>query len=522
MDNMTSVKNRYQSLELQREVYLERARESSKLTIPTLIPEESTGSHTRFSTPYQGIGARGVNNLSAKLLLALLPPNAPFFRLRIQDFVIKELDQDESMKTDIETGLGEIERAIQTNIETSADRVAIFEALKHLIVGGNVLLYVADNGLRVFHLDRYVIRRDPMGNVQEIITRETLSPRTLTPEVAKLIAGQITEDEKTIELFTYVCRKGNKFEVYQEVKGIIIPSSKGKFDVDKTPFIPLRWNRIDGEDYGRGFVEEYLGDLQSLEGLTQAIVEGSSASAKVLFMVAPNGTTRASSIAQSPNGAIIEGSAQDISVLQVNKFADFRIAYDTMQRIEQRLQYAFLLNASVQRNAERVTAEEIRFMAEELEDTLGGTYAMLSQEFQLPFIQRKMSIMQKNKELPELPKTVSPQIVTGLEALGRGNDKNKLVNFIQTLGQFLGAEVVQKYVNIDDAISRLATADGIDTKGLVKTKEELMAEEQQQMMAMQQQQAMSKGIDVAGNVAGNVDPNSLDPQAIAEAINQAT
>ena len=96
--NQTSVKNRYQSLELQREVYLERARESSKLTIPTLIPEESTGSHSRFATPYQGIGARGVNNLSAKLLLALLPPNAPFFRLRIQDFVIKDLEQNESMK----------------------------------------------------------------------------------------------------------------------------------------------------------------------------------------------------------------------------------------------------------------------------------------------------------------------------------------------------------------------------------------------------------------------------------------
>jgi len=520
MNEMTSVKNRYQSLELQREVYLERARESSKLTIPTLIPEESTGSHSRFATPYQGIGARGVNNLSAKLLLALLPPNAPFFRLRIQDFVIKDLEQNESMKTDIETGLGEIERAVQTNIETSADRVAVFEALKHLIVGGNVLLYVAEEGLRVFHLDRYVISRDPMGNVQEIITRETLSPRTLSPEIAKLIGGQLEDDEKTLELFTYVCRKGNKFEVYQEIKGVIIPSSRGTFPVDKSAYIPLRWNRIDGESYGRGFVEEYLGDLQSLEGLTQAIVEGSSASAKVLFMVAPNGTTRASSIAQSPNGAIIEGSAQDISVLQVNKFADFRIAYDTMQRIEQRLQYAFLLNASVQRDAERVTAEEIRFMAEELEDTLGGTYAMLSQEFQLPFIARKMAIMQKKKELPVLPKTVIPQIVTGLEALGRGNDKNKLVNFIQTLGQFLGAEVVQKYVNIDDAISRLATADGIDTKGLVKSKEELQAEEQQQMMAMQQQQAMQKGIDVAGNVAGKVDPADIDPNAIADAIQQ--
>ena len=128
--------------------------------------------------------------------------------------------------------------------------------------------------------------------------------------------------------------------------------------------------------------------------------------------------------------------------------------------------------------------------------------------------------MQKKKELPVLPKTVIPQIVTGLEALGRGNDKNKLVNFIQTLGQFLGAEVVQKYVNIDDAISRLATADGIDTKGLVKSKEELQAEEQQQMMAMQQQQAMQKGIDVAGNVAGKVDPADIDPNAIADAIQQ--
>ena len=63
------------------------------------------------------------------------------------------------------------------------------------------------------------------------------------------------------------------------------------------------------------------------------------------------------------------GSSNDVSVLQVNKFADFRIAYDTMNRIETRLQLAFLLNSSIQRNAERVTASEIRFMAEDLEQS---------------------------------------------------------------------------------------------------------------------------------------------------------
>lgn len=68
-------------------------------------------------------------------------------------------------------------------------------------------------------------------------------------------------------------------------------------------------------------------------------------------MVSPNGTTRSRKLAESPNGAIIEGSANDVSVLQVNKFQDFRVASDMIAKIEQRLQIAFLINASI-RDAE--------------------------------------------------------------------------------------------------------------------------------------------------------------------------
>ena len=49
------------------------------------------------------------------------------------------------------------------------------------------------------------------------------------------------------------------------------------------PWLVLRFNTVDGEDYGRGRVEEFLGDLKSLEGLSQALTEGSSAAAKVVF-----------------------------------------------------------------------------------------------------------------------------------------------------------------------------------------------------------------------------------------------
>ena len=89
-----------------------------------------------------------------------------------------------------------------------------------------------------------------------------------------------------------------------------------------------------------------------------------------------------------------------------------------------------------------------------------------------------MHVMQKGKKLPALPKgMIKPTIVTGLEAaLGRGNDRTKLVLFLQTLQQNLGAETIGQYVNLSEAIKRLATADGIETRGLIKTEEDLQGE----------------------------------------------
>tara|TARA_Y100000592_G_scaffold69217_1_gene107601 strand:+ start:1175 stop:2065 length:891 start_codon:yes stop_codon:yes gene_type:complete len=255
--------------------------------------------------------------------------------------------------------------------------------------------------------------------------------------------------------------------------------------VEVSPWILLRWVRIDGEDYGRGYVEEYRGDLISLESLTQAIIEGAAASAKVLFLVNPNGQTRAATLAKAPNGAVREGSAADISVMQVNKAGDFSIALQAMQRIEARLEYAFLMARSVQRDAERVTAAEVQLMAQELENSLGGVYSILSQEFQLPYLKRRMHMLVRSGKVPKLPeKIVKPKIVTGIQGLGRGNDRNKLIEFIGTVAQALGPDVMRQYVNVDEAVKRLATSIGIETGNLIKTQEQIQAEMQQ----MQQQQ----------------------------------
>jgi hypothetical protein len=504
-----SIAKAYENMAADRDAFLTRARSCAELTIPTLMPPEGHTGSTQYDTPYQSVGARGVNNLASKLLMTLLPPNQAFFRLTIDDYDLVELGGDARGKA--EEALARIERSATQVIESKAIRVPTFEALKQLIVAGNSLVHMPPKGgMKVFRLDRYVVQRDTMGNILKIITKETVAYDALPKDVLQALTEnpdyELDTSKKECDIFTCVKRVGKKFEVHQEVHDVVIESTKGSYAEDKLPWMALRFIAVDGNHYGRSFCEEIVGDLKSLEALTKAIVEGSAASAKLLFLVRPNGTTKMRSIADAPNGGIVSGDANDVTTLQANKFNDFRVAQETMQKITERLSFAFLLNSSVQRQAERVTAEEVRYMAQELETALGGIYSVLSQEFQVPLVNLLLAKMQKEGKMPKFPKdTLKPQIVTGLEALGRGQDLNKLSQFLQML-QPLGQQVIASELNIGDYLDRLGASLGIDTQGLVKSDEQKMQEQQAMQEQMQQQQMMAmaeKG--VAPAVKGMVD-----------------
>jgi len=459
------------------------------------MPEEGFGAHSKLDTPFQGVGARGVNNLASKLLLALLPPNAPFFRLNVDTFKLQEEGAPLELITEIEASLQSVEEAVMAEISRESYRTGLHEALKQLIITGNSLIYLPDSGgMRVFRLDRYVIKRDPMGNVTQIVTRENLSFKTL-PEEMQQIVGDDVDADGNVSLYTAILlNDSNKWEIFQDINDTRVPNSEGIYEKDKSPFIPLRFSRVDGENYGRGYVEEYLGDLQSLESLTRAIVEGSAAAAKVLFLVNPNGTTRQRVLAEAPNGAIVQGSTQDVTTLQLQKGNDFQVAQATMNEIKDRLGHSFLLTSGVVRNAERVTAEEIRMLSQELETAIGGLYSLLSNELQIPLVNRIMAAMNKAKRLPKLPKDiVNPVIITGVEALGRGNDLQKLDLFLAGAAQVVGPQAVAEYVNVGEYFKRRATSLGIKTQGLVKSEEEIQA-----LMQQQQQMQLTEKLGPAG------------------------
>jgi hypothetical protein len=233
-------------------------------------------------------------------------------------------------------------------------------------------------------------------------------------------------------------------------------------------------------------VEEFIGDLKSLEALSQALVEGSAAAAKIVFTVSPSSTTKPSTLAKAGNGAIIQGRPDDIGVVQVGKTADFQTAYQMVGSLTQRLSEAFLiLNV---RQSERTTAEEVRMTQMELERQLGGLFSLLTVEFLVPYLNRKLNVAQKTGEIPRLPKgdIVKPTIVAGINALGRGQDRESLAQFLTVVAQTMGPEAIQQYINSEEVVKRLAASSGIDVLNLVKSMQEIQ-QEQQQAMAQQQQ-----------------------------------
>ena len=127
--------------------------------------------------------------------------------------------------------------------------------------------------MRVFPLTQYVCQRDASGNIVEIIIEETI--HTISIGIKKVVHKYADPDYKPdeeIELYTHIYKLNDKeFYVCQEVKGVKILKAIGTFTKDSMPYQALRMVRVDNEDYGRGYVEEFLGDLKSLEGLSQAL-----------------------------------------------------------------------------------------------------------------------------------------------------------------------------------------------------------------------------------------------------------
>ena len=521
---MYKARERYDQLSSDRTEFLDMAVRCSELTLPYLIHDDNVYTHNRknINKPFQSTGAKCCTTLAAKLMLALLPVQTTFFKLQVKsDKIGTEIDPQ--IKSELDLSFSKIERTIMDYIAASNDRVVLHQALKHLIVGGNSLIFMGKEGLKNFPLSRYVVNRDGNGKWLECITKELISRKLLEDKLPpkKTNSGIDESKNRNDDIEVYTCIKydaqGKRYTWHQEAEDVILSGSQSAAPEDANPWLLLTFNHTDGEPYGRSRVEEFIGDFETLDALTQALVEGSAAAAKVIFLLNPASPLKPQNLSLSGNGAIVSGRPEDIGVVTVGKTQDFSTAAQQIANIEKRLNEAFLVYT--QRQAERVTAEEIRTTQFLLEQQLGGLFSLLTTSFLKPYLSRILLVLTRSGQIPDLPKDlVQPQIVAGINALGRGSDAQQLTTFMGTIAQTVGPEALIKYINPQEAIKRLAAAQGIDVLNLVKTPDQMQSDKEEQMQMMTNKSL----VDQAGQLAGTpvLDP-SKNPDAL-ETINQVT
>ena len=270
----SSARKVYDKLAGNRSQFLNTAIECSELTLPYLVTEDTNSRpHKTLRQPWQNVGSSCVNVLASKLMLALLPPQTTFFKLQVRDDKLGELDSPE-IRSELDLSFSKIERIIMDYIAASNDRVVVHQAIKHLIVSGNSLLFMGKDGLKNYPLNRFVVSRDGNGNVVEIVTKEIISKDLLRDvlddyDPMRVAADDDREDDEC-DVYTHVRVENGRWVWHQEVHDKIIPGSRSTAPKNASPWLPLRFVSVDsptGEDYGRGRVEEFLGDLRSLNAL---------------------------------------------------------------------------------------------------------------------------------------------------------------------------------------------------------------------------------------------------------------
>lgn len=502
-----TAKGRYEELKPARRPFLDRARHCSKLTIPSLVPPENHNAASLLPEPNQGLGSRLVVSLAARIMMALLPPGRKAFMLGITPEALAKAGEA-AVDEDVESAMVLTEDIISSEIERSGWRAPTNVSLQHLIVAGNVMeQMLPDNTIRTYRLDQFVVVRSPSGALLEFVIDDALDASSLTGKLKQMHDAKNSGDRegqsgtKQVHLYTWGKFDGNQWTVHQELNEERVPDSEGTYDYVTFPFSALRWVTVAGEDYGRSKVEEHLPDIRTVDGLSKAIRDGSAMASRNITLIKPNaasGMNLLRKIRRAENGDCLIGNPEDVEMLQFTNGSGLQLAQTEIAILREELANAFLVTQAAIRDAERVTATEIRTVAQEIESVLGGIYSVLSQEMMRKRIDRLIWQMQSNGQLPEWPEgMVEPTILTGLEALGRENDVNDVVLASQMVGQM--PPRAHDYVKWNVLLKK--SFNGLNLADAIKSEEQVAQEDQQRAEMQAAQEMVSKGTGPAVQAA---------------------
>ena len=485
-----TVEQIYGQLEGERDVLINRTEEYAEWTLPTIFPRTGSTESDELQNDVQSFGAQAVNHLSNKLMIGLFNPSKSFFRLDATEEFKQQLAAQNVSEEVIQSALQGAERESVKELDRLGAREPFTLLLQLLIVTGNALLHFPKDGeLEAYSMRNYVIKRDIKGFPYLMILCDEKKLEAFSPKVqAELNKNPDNDADKDVKLYTEIKwdYSTKKYYVNQYAEDVKITDEKaqGVYTKENCPYVPLVWKLVRGQNWGRGLVEDYAGDFHSLSSAERSSLEIVGIIAQVKGLVNPAGLTDVNELNDTVNGQWCSGRPEDVDMLTFDKLHDKLAALEAyIDKKERRLSKAFLMDSSQIRDAERVTAEEIRLVARDLEMSLGGVYTRLAQTFQLPIARlllQKIDFKIKGEQ-------VEPIITTGLSALSRSGDLDSFRLFAQDASILASLDPeVRAELSIPRILNFIATNNNFDIEVAFKTEEEQQAAQQAQMESQEQ------------------------------------
>lgn len=514
-----TIEERFRVLDSLRTAKLDRARGCAALTLPELLPPQGWSESEQLDPPYSSIPARGVNALASRMMSALLPLNdLPFFKFGTPGGEAVPLEAQEFLE-----GLA---FQLHKKLMSKNVRESVYQALQQLLVLGDTLIILEDDMIfRTCRLDHFVTRRDFKGEVIEIIYLEHVAKSHSESAFDAASSSYGTYSSNVAKkgydcIFHRLCWMEEKkhWTVASEMNGEIV--SEGIYKV--SPVIPLRWQSITGENYGRSHVECNIGDIKSLESYTASLIEGLAAGSSFWMGVDPSGITALDDIASQPNGTWVAARSQDVFTLSPSATMNpqIQVTSTAVERMRQEVGRSFLMSGAAIPQGDRVTATAVRMVGQELEQVLGGVFSSIARDLLEPIVKRTFYLMVDKEEVdPRLKEQFESEegvldidIVTGLQALSRESDRERLMQMGEMVRN-LPPEAIQNF-RWDAYASALITSLGFDPRNWVRSQEEI-AQEQAAAAQAQQQSSM---MNVAAQPIAQAAAQAAQP-AMEEAIN---
>lgn len=499
MSEYRTAASEWSKLDNLRQAMLSRFERLAQLTIPSVLPPDHyDAQQEQLTNGVNSLGCQAATHLVNKLMLAMFAPSRPFMRLDIEEQekfkIMQTLGIEEDAITD---SLAYGERAAMKALEQAGQRQQLFEITTHLVVVGNVLMDLSGDEINVVGIRDYVVRRNARGKVTVIIIREKYIFEELDDEAKTeyLRVYPATRDDEVVDLYTWVQLKGGKYYSSVWVKDCRLSRSfDGTWTPESLPYRPLVWRLPAKQNYGVGRAEDYANDLAEHEGLSEAVSDGAALATSFKWLANPGGITRPEDITGSANGAVIPGSKDDMDLLYANIGQQLQSVMSIKQDVARRIGQGFLLNSAVTRDAERVTAEEIRIQAIELESSLGGNYSRQALDIQQPL---SWWLLKKGKVEVKGTK-IEPVVITGLDALSRNADRERMLTFLGDVAALDGiAPQTRMKLRERNIIADMAAGAGVERGRYVASEEEIAAAQANDQQARMNEQAETAAIDAA-------------------------